>query len=91
MAWKNIQPWHSLEELLVSSFVPEGYLKEKYFNLVVKPINPKNLSNFVSARQYAGYKMKELAKSYMETEKLIDVGYLEILLNDIHKKIKGGS
>jgi hypothetical protein len=90
-AWRNIQPWHSLEELLVSSFVPEGYLKEKYFNLTIKPTNLKKISNFVYARQYVGYKMKEFAKSYIETGKLIDVDYLEILLNDVHKKIKGGS
>ena len=75
-----------LEELLISSFVPEGYISEYYFNQKVKKIekfkNKKGVVNFVLLRQFCAYKMKDTTQKYIKNSKEIDDDYLlEIVKN----------
>ena len=51
-----------LEELLISSFIPEGYLSEKYFNtkVVSRISKPKDL---LSWRKFIAFKLYQIAKN----------------------------
>jgi len=87
---KDITPSQILEELLISSFVPEGYFATKYFNKKIKPVNSVKRKNgivsFVSARQFCAYKLKNIAKKYINTKKSIDKKYLSSLIDVIKNR-----
>lgn len=72
------------EELLVSSFVPEGYLSEKIFHTKahMRAIKPKDL---VGWRRYVASSMRMEAKNYSDNEKMVDKKYLDNLTRVIKK------
>ncbi|HOK00434.1 MAG TPA: hypothetical protein PLE40_00630 [Candidatus Pacearchaeota archaeon] len=76
-----------LEELLISSFVPEGYLSEKYFNTKVASYNltPKDLLEW---RKFIAYKFYQKAKKYIDNNWQIDENYLKDLI-EVIKFAKG--
>ena len=71
-----------LEELLISSFIPEGYLSEKYFNTkVVSCISrPKDLLGW---RKFVAFKLYQVAKKYINNTQQIDENYLKDLIGII--------
>jgi len=79
-----------LEELLVSSFIPEGYLGAKFFKKKIKSasfIKEKNgVVSFVSARQFSAYKLKEMASEYVGARKAIDDNYLFSIIEVIKNR-----
>lgn len=87
---KEISPRMVLEELLLSSFVPEGYLANHCLGLKVK----KSLSlkdhktgkfNLVLSRRYIADKMKDLAREYILEKRQIDENYLNNIILEIKK------
>jgi len=79
-----ISPENFLEELLVSSFVPEGYLGEKYLQHKIKRLVmlPNDLLDW---RRLIAYHMRTIARNYAEKNKAIDLKYMEYLLEVIKK------
>lgn len=73
-----------LEELLISSFIPEGYLSEKIFHtkIHIHTINPKDL---VGWRRYVAFSIYTEAKKYSDNEKMVDENYLNNLIQVIKK------
>jgi len=67
-----------LEELLISSFIPEGYLNEKYFHTKVTThvVKPKNL---LAWRKFVAYKLCQITKKYINNNQQIDDKYLKDL------------
>ncbi len=76
-----------LEELLISSFIPEGYLSEKYFNIkVISYISkPKNLLMW---RKFIASKLYQTAKKYINDAQQIDEKYLKNLIEIIKHNTK---
>jgi hypothetical protein len=76
-----------LEELLVSSLAPEGYLSEKYFKTktINSSIKPKNLLTW---RRFAAYKLYPVAKEYVNDGRQIDKAYLNNLMEIIKREVK---
>lgn len=76
-----------LEELLISSFIPEGYLSEKFFNTkVVSYISrPKDLLGW---RKFVAFKLYQAAKKYINDTRQIDENYLKDLMVVIKQNIK---
>jgi len=70
------------EELLISSFIPEGYLSEKYFNTkVISCISrPKDLLRW---RKFVAFKLYQTAKKYINNARQIDENYLKDLIGVI--------
>jgi hypothetical protein len=81
-------PRNVLEELVISSFVPEGYLGKLHFKTKLGPIKkpPATGPNFVSVRRYAGYAMRSISKEYVLHKKQIDGLYVESLLERLGGK-----
>ncbi len=75
------------EELLISSFVPEGYLSEKYFGFKVATdiYNPKDLLDW---RKLVASEMRRLAEKYINNSQQIDKKYLGQLIKVIKQNIK---
>jgi hypothetical protein len=75
----------TLEELIISSFVPEGYISKYFFKKNIKKItnykNTKNQTNFTLLRQFCAYKMKIPAKEYLENNKKINKEYIQKVVN----------
>jgi hypothetical protein len=71
-----------LEELLISSFIPEGYLSEKYFDtkVVSHASKPKNL---LGCRRFVAFKLYQMAKKYITDNRQIDENYLKDLIKII--------
>jgi len=76
-----------LEELLVSSFVPEGYLSEKYFNtkVVSHTSKPKDLLRW---RKFIAFKLYQMAKKHIKDTRQIDENYLKDLIGVIKQNAK---
>ena len=76
-----------LEELLISSFIPEGYLSEKYFNtkVVSRISKPKDL---LSWRKFIAFKLYQIAKKYTDNIRQIDENYLKDLILIIKQNVK---
>lgn len=76
-----------LEELLISSFIPEGYLSEKYLNTKVVPIvsRPKGLLMW---RKFVAFKLYQIAKKYINDAQEINEKYLEDLVGIIKQNTK---
>jgi len=75
-----------LEEALVSSFIPEGYLSKKLSQKNIKKdalqqINRKNIERLLKMRYFCALKMYNLAKKYIDSQKPIDSKYLTTLVN----------
>lgn len=72
------------EELLISSFIPEGYLAEKYVGIKIKKqkdkkILAKNILDFSEIRKKCAFLIKEDSSRYVEKRKKIDKEYLKKL------------
>jgi hypothetical protein len=76
-----------LEELLISSFIPEGYLGEKYFNtkIVSRISKPKDL---LSWRKFIAFKLYQTAKKYTDNIRQIDENYFKDLILVIKQNLK---
>ncbi|MBU2081875.1 hypothetical protein KKH14_00340 [Patescibacteria group bacterium] len=76
-----------LEELLVSSFIPEGYLSEKYLNTKSYTFTsrPKDL---LSWRRLIAFKSREMAKNYINNIQQIDKKYLEHIVDILKQNTK---
>lgn len=73
-----------LEELLISSFIPEGYLSEKYFDTKVasRTSRPKDLLMW---RKFVASKLYQTAKKYINNAQRIDEKYLKDLIGVIEQ------
>jgi hypothetical protein len=71
-----------LEELLISSFIPEGFLSEKYFNTkaITRISKPKDLLGW---RRFVAFKLHQTAKKYIDNTRQIDEEYLKDLVEII--------
>lgn len=76
-----------LEELLISSFIPEGYLGEKYFNtkVISYTSKPKDLWGW---RKFVAFKLYQVAKEYIDDIRQIDENYLKDLIGIIKQNAK---
>lgn len=86
---KKLLPRIILEELIVSSFIPEGYLSKKYFNRPIKKTSNKSLYNdLIDWRRYIAYKMQGYAQLYFKKKQAIDNTYINKIINLIKNIIK---
>lgn len=70
-----------LEELLVSSFIPEGYLNKKYLNIKIESIKkPKDL---LSWRKFISQILYNTSEKYINNNKQIDAIFLKHLIDAI--------
>lgn len=86
---QDMPPFQILEELLISSFTPEGYLATKYFNTTIsiaEKTDESVLHNFTLIRRRSAHAMRNLAKEYTDEKKCIDKMYL----NSLTETIKNG-
>jgi len=76
-----------LEELLISSFIPEGYLSEKYFNtkIIIPSSKPKDLLGW---RKFIAFKLYQVTKKYVNDARQIDENYLKDLILVIKQNVK---
>ena len=76
-----------LEELLISSFIPEGYLGEKYFKtkVITYTSTPKKLLRW---RKFIACNLYQTAKEYINNAQQIDKKYLEDLIAVIKQNAK---
>ncbi|OJI08510.1 hypothetical protein BK005_00690 [bacterium CG10_37_50] len=85
-----LSPAQILEELLISSFIPEGYLATLATGQKIKSVNSiknnSNRVNFVSTRQFCAYKLRALSKDYIESEKSLDQEYLNSVIVTIKNR-----
>lgn len=82
---KNI--FELFNELVISSFIPEGYLSEKYFNKDIQKIALKKiaeaeknrdfLKNLSSLKYFIAYHLYPWAKKYISQKKRIDLFYMD--------------
>jgi hypothetical protein len=88
----GMPPFVALEELFVSSFVPEGILASRYFNKKIKSINSIKRGDgsvsFVCARQFFAYALRELSGFYIDNNKALDEKYLLSLIEEIKKTVR---
>jgi len=68
------------EELFISSFIPEGYLSEKYFDIKIKKFSKKP-KDIIDWRKFVAYKMRNISKEYLEKRKKIDKEYLNEVMS----------
>lgn len=68
-----------LEELLISSFIPEGYLGREYFGVRIAAQAGKPDSLLVW-RRFVARKLHRIAKDYADHNRKVDKAYLEGLL-----------
>jgi hypothetical protein len=76
-----------LEELLISSFIPEGYLSEKCFNtkIISHTSRPKDLLGW---RKFVAFKLYQATKKYVNDTRQIDENYLRDLMGIIKQNAK---
>lgn len=88
--FKTQNPKQALEELLISSFIPEGYLAFHYMGLKIRLVRglrrrENGTADFITARRYCAYKMKDLAQEYVMNKHVIDQRYLHSLIDKIKR------
>ena len=76
-----------LEELIISSFIPEGYLSKKYLNAKFPAFTSKP-EDLLSWRKLVAFKSCEIAKNYINNTKQIDKKYLEHIVNILKQNTK---
>ncbi|MEK7506931.1 MAG: hypothetical protein AAB585_00085 [Patescibacteria group bacterium] len=76
-----------LEELLISSFIPEGYLSRKHFHTKItrRVTKPKSL---LAWRKFVAFKLRQAAKVYVDNLHHIDEKYLKDLIKVIKENTK---
>lgn len=74
-----------LEELLISSFIPEGYLGAKYFRsrTVTNVTKPNTLLMW---RRFIAHKLNQTTKYYVNNARQIDEKYLKNIIKAIRQK-----
>ncbi len=70
------------EELLVSSFIPEGYLGKKHLKIKIGTLTQKP-RKLLEWRRWVAYKTKNRVKKYADNNKKIDREYLSDLIKII--------
>lgn len=75
------------EELLISSFIPEGYLGEKHlgFKVVADISSPEDLLDW---RRLVAFKIRQTAEQYINNNRQIDKEYFERLMEIIKQNVK---
>ncbi len=89
----GLKPWPAeivFIEALISCFLPEGYLSNKFLNINAlniarKAISKAHLDNFNHFRYFCALNLYPLAKEYITHNKPIDAFYLEQILTCIQK------
>lgn len=76
-----------LEELLISSFIPEGYLSEKYFNTKVALYNSKP-ECLLDWRKLIASNLCQTTKKYVDSNKQIDKKYIQRIIEVIKQNIE---
>ncbi len=83
----GMPPTLALEELLLSSFVPEGYLSQLFFGTRITPKKRietgKNKDSFASARTYCAHQLRKMTQAYINSKRKIDKNYLLSLIDAI--------
>lgn len=69
-----------IEEMVVSSIVPEGFFFKKYFGKF--PVR-KNIIQFEKLRKKVGLLTAPKLEDYIRNNKAIDIGYFDIIVNAI--------
>ncbi len=87
--YEDLRPQQILEELLISTFVPEGYLAQL---LLHKPIDvEKQLQrkhgkiSLVSARRFCAFRLKKMAQEYSDRKLPLDKRFLRLLVLEIKR------
>ncbi|MDP2947015.1 MAG: hypothetical protein Q8N88_02785 [Nanoarchaeota archaeon] len=83
---ERLLPRIILEELIVSSFIPEGCLSKKYFNMPIKKISKFLYDDLIDWRRYVAYKMQKSAQTYLKNERIIDDKYIKEIVMLVRKK-----
>ena len=76
-----------LEELLISSFIPEGYFSEKYLNTKSYTFTSKP-KDLLSWRRLIAFKSREIAKNYIDNVREIDEKYLKHIVDILKQNTK---
>lgn len=71
------------EELLVSSFIPEGYINERFLKIPVEKKNTKKPEDLLDWRRYAAIEMREVVKKHIDGREKIKESYLKKLIKEI--------
>ncbi|OGM94975.1 hypothetical protein A2524_02885 [Candidatus Wolfebacteria bacterium RIFOXYD12_FULL_48_21] len=71
-----------LEELLVSSFIPEGYLSKQYFDTKIPSIKPRP-KTLLQWRKFIASNMYQMARTYINSHLAIDKRYLNTIIKII--------
>lgn len=76
-----------LEELLISSFIPEGHLNRKHLHTTIttRPEKPKSL---LAWRKFVAFRLERTAKVYVDNLRCIDEKYLKDLIKIIKQNAK---
>ncbi len=92
IGYKTSNPAMVLEELVISSFIPEGYLGKKYFNLSFGG-NPKrslqqaiDILDFVDTRRRVARQIFDMSKIYVDIKMAIDKNYVDYLMQLLKKE-----
>jgi len=76
-----------LEELLISSFIPEGYLSNKYFKTKI-PRADKSEDGLLAWRKFIAAKLRPLSKNYVDNLMEVDKKYINNLMAIVKRNIK---
>jgi len=81
------------EEILISSFLPEGYLSEKHLGFNVKKripkiLNSKKINLLARVRYEYALLLYDMAKEYVNGDKILDDGYFEEIISGLQKNIR---
>ena len=81
-----------LEEIVISTFLPEGYLSEKNMNInsrktAKKEAEKKSTDDFTRLRNFCALHLYDLAKEYTDKDKQLDRFYFEKAIDCIKKFI----
>lgn len=74
-----------LEELIISSFIPEGCLSKKTFRKYIKTISEFLYNDLIDWRRYIAYKMRTNAQAHVKSKKTIDDKYIKKIIELIKK------
>ena len=70
------------EELLISSFIPEGYLSQVYLNTPQLKYS-KNSKNLIDQRRYIAHKLSDQAQTYIKKKQPLDKKYFNLIKSTI--------
>ena len=90
---KSLKLWRPeiiLEDAVISSFLPEGYLAEKFCGInsqkkAKKELGKKSNDSFTKLRNHSALEMYQTAKEYVEKNKVVDNVYIEEIIEQMKK------